>query len=297
MQSILLILCFMAFLRIKTPEQIKSRRLGELGILLGLDRAPEVKTLRDKLLEIGRLRKSGEFLDTISRRWTEEDKDLLGYAYIDGHVRAYHGRKHKLPKTHVARRRLCMPATTDYWVNGSNCEPLFFVTTEANDGLLAILKTDIIPELKSRIADNQRITIIFDREGLSPDSFEKWRDDQIDIITYRKGNYDAWPVECFVEVDSEVRGKKVKYSLGERSVMWKKGIWFREVRRLCENGHQTSIITTRQDLDIEEIARRMFFRWNQENFFRFMREEYGLDHLVTTAIEQADIERMVFEGP
>lgn len=293
LQSILLILAFMAFLRIKTPEQIKSRRPGELGILLGLDRAPEVKTLRNKLLEIAHLRKSGEFLDTISRLWTEEDKDLLGYAYIDGHVRVYHGRKHKLPKTHVARRRLCMPGTTDYWVNGSNCEPLFFVTTEANDGLLTTLKTDIIPELKSRIDDNQRITIIFDREGWSPDSFAKWKDEQIDIITYRKGNYDAWPAECFSEVESEVRGRKVKYFLGECSVMWKKGLWFREVRRLCENGHQTSIITTRQDLSAEEIACRMFFRWNQENFFRYMREEYGLDHLVTTAVEQADIERMV----
>jgi len=37
----------------------------------------------------------------------------------------------------------------------------------------------------------------------------------------------------------------------------------------------------------------MFFRWNQENFFRYMREEYALDHLVTNNVEPADVERLV----
>ena len=37
----------------------------------------------------------------------------------------------------------------------------------------------------------------------------------------------------------------------------------------------------------------MFFRWNQENFFRYMREEYALDHLVTNDVEVANIERLV----
>jgi hypothetical protein len=37
----------------------------------------------------------------------------------------------------------------------------------------------------------------------------------------------------------------------------------------------------------------MFFRWNQENFFRYMREEYALDHLVTNEVEPADAERLV----
>jgi hypothetical protein len=52
-QSVLLTLAFMALLRIKTPEQLKGHAPGELGLLLGLDRAPEVKTLRRKLQELG----------------------------------------------------------------------------------------------------------------------------------------------------------------------------------------------------------------------------------------------------
>ena len=290
LQSVLLTLAFMAFLRLKKPEQLKRCNPGELGIVLGLDRAPEVKTLRRKLREMGFRDKAGEFLSFLSKRWAAEDKDVIGFAYIDGHVRAYHGQR-KLPKTHVARRRLCMPATTDFWVNDANCEPLFFVTAEANDSLLSILDEEIIPELK-RLSDG-RVTLVFDREGWSPKSFEKWFKAGVDVITYRKGKYDPWPEHCFVEIESQVRGKAVSYLLGERSIKIKKDFWLRETRRLCDNGHQTSIISTRQDLDCEQIARRMFFRWNQENFFRYMREEYALDHMVTNAVEPADVERLV----
>ncbi len=292
LQSILLTFAFMALLRIKTPEQLKNGNPGDFGIVLGLDRCPEVKTLRRKLSELGLRNKSGQFMESLSSKWVDQDKDIVGFAYIDGHVRPYHGKKHILPKTHVARRRLCMPATTDFWVNGSNCEPLFFVTTEANDSLLSRVKDDIIPEL-NRLSKDDRVTLVFDREGWSPNRFLKWKESGIDVLTYRKGNYEPWPEDCFAEVTSQVRGEPVTYMLGERSIKINKKGWVREVRRLCDNGHQTSIISTRQDLSMEEVASRMFFRWNQENYFKYMREEYSLDHLVSRDVEQADVGRMV----
>jgi hypothetical protein len=98
LQSILLTLVFMGLLRIKTPEQLKRHNPGELGILLGLDRFPEVKTIRRKLNELGLCKKAGDFASQLSAIWSETDKDALGFLYIDGHVRPYHGRKHKLPK-------------------------------------------------------------------------------------------------------------------------------------------------------------------------------------------------------
>ncbi|MCF6248593.1 MAG: hypothetical protein L3J69_14735 [Desulfobacula sp.] len=185
-----------------------------------------------------------------------------------------------------------MPATTYFWVNGTNCEPLFFVTTEANNSLLSTVENDIIPEL-NRLSKNDRVTLVFDREGWSPDRFFKWRKSGVDVLTYRKGKYKQWPKDCFIEVTSQVRGESVTYMLGERSIKINKKGWVREVRRLCDNGHQTSVISTRQDLSMEQVARRMFFRWNQENYFKYMREEYSLDHLVSRDVEQADVERMV----
>jgi len=65
------------------------------------------------------------------------------------------------------------------------------------------------------------------------------------------------------------------------------------VRRLCSNGHQTAIVTTREDWPIEVVAYRMFERWTQENFFRYMRQHFALDALVTYAVEPADPERSI----
>jgi hypothetical protein len=228
----------------------------------------------------------------LTRSWCDDNLDAIGFVYIDGHVRPYHGRKHKLPKTHVARRRLCMPATTDFWVNDENSEPLFLITAEANDSLLSMIDSELIPHIKA-LAGDGRVTLIFDREGWSPKSFAQWYEKGVDVITYRKGKYDPWPQECFVETCSRIADQPITYRLGERSVMIGKNFWIREVRRLCESGHQTSVMTTRQDLSAERIAYRMFSRWKQENFFRYMRHEYNVDHLLTYDVEAADGERLV----
>jgi transposase-like protein len=293
LRSILLTLCFMALLRIKTTEQLSKQIPGEMGLLLGLDRAPEVKTIRRKLKEIGDRRLATEFAVQLTKHWVKNKADTIGFLYVDGHVRAYTGRKHKLPKTHVARRRLCMPAVTDFWVNDEKSDPLFYVTTEANDSLLSVLKGKILPEVRSLVGADRRVTIIFDREGWSPKMFEEWCSIGFDVITYRKYKYEYWPEECFTDIKGEFFGKEMVYKLGFQFVEIKHGFWMKEVRRLCKDGHQTSIMTTRLDLPMKEIAPRMFYRWTQENFFRYMRREYGIDNLCAYAVENADPERLV----
>jgi hypothetical protein len=283
----------MALVRIKSTEGLTNHAPGEFGLVLGLDRAPEMKTARRKLLELADRGKALEFSRAFTERWATEDPDALGYLYIDGHVRPYHGRKHRLPKTHVQRRRLCMPATTDYWVNDANAEPLMFVTAPANDGLLAMMDQELLPQIRQLAGDERRVTLIFDREGWSPKRFEKWEKAGFDVLTYRKGKYRGWQHRCFEELTVEVSGRKVKYLLAERMIRVAKGFRMREVRRLCDDGHQTSVMTTRRDLSIETVALRMFSRWQQENFFRYMRHEFALDHLPTTKVEPADPERSV----
>jgi transposase len=291
--SMLLTFGLMALIRIKSTEGLTNHAPGEFGLVLGLDRVPEMKTARRKLAELASRGRALEFSRAFSERWATEDPDALGYLYIDGHVRPYHGRKYKLPKTYVQRRRLCMPATTDYWVNDANAEPLLFVTAPANEGLLAMMEQELLPEIRRLAGDERRVTLIFDREGWSPKRFKKWKKAGFDVITYRKGKYRDWQRRCFKKMTVEVCGRKVTYLLAERTFRVAKGFRMREVRRLCDNGHQTSVVTTRRDLSLETVALRMFSRWQQENFFRYMRHEFALDHLPTTAVEPADPERSV----
>jgi transposase-like protein len=292
LRATLLVLAFMALLRIRTPEQLQGHPPGELGVLLGLDRAPEVKTLRRKLWELAGRCQATQFSQRLAERWVRDQADAVGLLYVDGHVRPYHGTAHTLPEAWSAKHRLCLPATTDIWVNQQDAQPLFVVTAPANDDLLAMLRREILPEVR-RLVGERRVTLAFDREGWSPKFFQEVYTQGFDLLTYRKGAYTAWPRRAFQTVTGLVDGRRMSYELAERSAELLPGFRMREVRRLCANGHQTAIVTTRTDLPIEVVAYRMFERWTQENFFRYMRQHFALDALVTYAVEPADPERTI----
>lgn len=293
LRSMLLCLAFMALLRIRTPEQMQFEAPGELGILLGLDRAPEIKTIRRKLKELSERKRADRFSRGLAEKWVKRSHEEAGLFYVDGHVRAYHGEKHKLSKTYVARRRLCMPATTDYWVNDKNAEPVFFVTGTANERLIAMMRKRILPEVRGLVGE-RRVTMVFDREGWSPKFFEELYEKGFDVMTYRKGKYRMWPRRLFKVVRGFIDGRKVKYELAEKkAVRMSPGFTMREVRRLRGNGRQTAVLTTRKKMSKLQVAWRMFERWRQENFLRYMREHFALDALVDRRAEQADAERTV----
>jgi len=147
----------------------------------------------------------------LAQRRAEEHEEDLAYLYVDGHVLAYHGEKHKLPKTHVARRRLCMPATTDYWINDKKAEPLFVVTGTANQKLISTMKERILPEVRRLVGKKRRVTMVFDREGWSPKWFKELYESGFDVLNYRKGKYRQWPRKLFKKVQGQVEGRKVLY--------------------------------------------------------------------------------------
>jgi hypothetical protein len=95
----------LALLRIPRPEGLKEYPPGQLGRIVGLDRMPEVKTLRGKLARLASLKGSYQLGREIARQRIAERGKVLGFLYIDGHVRAYHG-KHTIPKAYVTRMHL-----------------------------------------------------------------------------------------------------------------------------------------------------------------------------------------------
>src|ERR1700682_5418221 len=90
----------------------------------------------------------------------------------------------------------------------------------------------------------------------------------------------------FGGVGFELDGCRVDYLLHDQPVRFLKGkLRLRQVTRLCDDGHQTQIITSRRDLRHIEVAYRIFERWRQENFFKYMRKEFLLNALVDYQIE------------
>jgi transposase len=281
LRTSLLTLLLMALWRIKRPEGLKEHSPAELGRVLGLDRAPEVKTLRRKLARLAAAGRATQFGRALAQRRVAARGTALGFLYADGHVRVYHG-QHRLPKTHVARMRLSMPATSDYWVNDGAGDPLFVVTAQANAGLVKMLPA-LLEEVRVLVGE-RRVTVVFDRGGYSPKLFQQILDANFDLLTYRKGRYRPISGQRFRPRWTRVNGRTMQYVLADQEVRLLKGkLRLRQVTRRKENGHQTPILTSRRDLSAPQVAYWMFNRWRQENFFKYLREEYALDALVEYA--------------
>jgi hypothetical protein len=299
-ESIFLLLALLALARIPSMEQLRYVAPGEWGKLLGLDRIPEVRTLRAKLkLLCEDLGRAARWSAKLAKEWIADQQSSELVFYVDGHVRVYHGDLTPLPRHYVARERLCLRATTDYWVNAMDGQPFLFINQEVDPGLLATLRNDLVPwlqanvpltvEQQQRLAEDprtHRFTLVFDREGYSPAFFHQMWDNRIAILTYHKYPGQDWPAGEFAEHTVELTGgERTTMKLAERGTRLSNDLWVREIRRLTTNGHQTSILTTNYRVELSQLAVSMFARWAQENFFRYMREHYSLDRLIEYGTE------------
>jgi len=290
--SVFLVLAFLALGRIKSMEKLRHVAPGEWGKLLGLDRIPEVRTLRQKL---GLLAQSGQveaWSKALSVEWMKEHEELAGVLYVDGHVRVYHGELTQRPRRYVARERVCLRGTTDYWVNDRKGQPFFVISAPVNPGLLAMLREQIVPRLLKEVPGQpseeelaaqrwlHRFLMVFDREGYSPTTFAEFWEQRIACLTYRKNPGENWPVEEFAKMEVELsNGQRVTMELAERGVLLG-GQWMREFRRRKPEGRQTAIVGTEFQSPMTVLAPEMFGRWSQENFLKYMREQFGLDRLI-----------------
>lgn len=305
--SIFVLLAFLALARVRSAEQLRYEAPGEWGKLLGLDRVPEVRTLREKIAYLSGEGEPIAWSAELCREWMEAQPERAQVLYVDGHVRVYHGQLTKLPKRYVAREKLCLRATTDYWVNAMDGQPFFVVHPEVNPGLVQVLENEIVPRLEAEVphqpspealaadAWRHRFTIVFDREGYSPAFVRQMWQRRIACLSYRKSPGADWRGEEFREHTVELgSGNRVCMQLAERGTHLGGQLWVREIRRRTASGHQTAIIATDYRSDLIPVALSMFARWSQENFFRYMREHYGLDGLVEYGTEEmADTTQVV----
>jgi transposase len=301
LRSLVLAVVFAALVGEPRAEGLTRIDPADLGRLLGLDRAPEVRTLRRRFGALSRQNRSAELIAALARRHVEANRPAAGVFYVDGHVRAYHG-KFDVPKAHVARMRISMPAEADTWMADARGDGVLVWSDEPGASLAGELGR-AAAEVRALVGPDARPTICFDRGGWSPKLFTELVKAGFDILTYRKGpRKPVEPRSAFTArrlVDE--LGRAHDYVLADRNVriaykQQNKRRYFacRQITRLDPgNGHQTQVLTTRADPDPAPVAHTMFSRWRQENFFRYMRAHFALDGLDSYATVSDDLDRLV----
>jgi transposase-like protein len=275
-----------------------------LGRVLGLDRAPEVKTIRRKLGELAAAGKATELIMALARRHAAARPDALGFLHIDGHARVYYGTR-QVQKTHVARLKFPAPATMETWVTDQDGDPVFMVIAEPSDSLAGELRR-LLPALRQVVGAGRRVTVCFDRGGWSPALFADITAAGFDVLTWRKGPAPDVPADAFTAITcTDDRGGQHAYELADTTVELgisegrRKGqsVSLRQVTRLVParggGTRQIHVLTSRTDLAAGEVCWRMSSRWREENYFRYARTRFALDALDCYAAAPDDPDRMV----
>ena len=300
----LLTLVFLALAGEPRAEGATRVPPAALGRVLGLDRAPEVKTIRRKLGELAAAGKAADLIMALARRHAAARPQALGFLYVDGHARAYYGTR-TVQKMHIARLKFPAPATEETWVTSQDGEPVFMVAAEPSDSLAGELRR-LLPQLRQVVGEGRRVTVCFDRGGWSPALFADITEAGFDLLTWRKGPAPDVPADEFTTITcADDRGREHAYDLADTTITLtisegpRKGqtVSLRQVtRRVPARGggtRQIHALTSRTDLAAGEVCWRLTSRWREENYFRYARTHFALDALDSHAATPDDPDRLV----
>ena len=297
-RTMLLTLLLMALVRIKRPEWLRRQNPEKLGRILGLDRTPEVKTLRRRLHHFERCGQATELMHQLANARAQQCDKPPDTVQVDGHQVVYHGTK-KIGEVFSTRCKKVLKSETDNWVHLPGGFPLLAITSEFNQALSQALPE--VPEQTRATLGVERLCCCFDRGGYNLLMFEQLIADGFDLITYRKGDSNPIAQSAFPSAPVSINNRTYSHGLYERDVELKiyepvergpgrkptrrdtkRTLKLREIRILREDGGQTAILTScpASKRSAETVAGLLFERiGSQENNFKYMREQFLLDAL------------------
>jgi len=296
------------------PRAEGSTRIdpAALGRVLGLDRAPEVKTIRRNITALAATGRADELLAAMAARHVARldatNPDLLAVFYVDGHVRAYQGAR-KVAKTHLSRLKFPAPATVETWVSDASGDPVLVVMADPGASLAMELRR-LLPDLRRAVGDQRRVLVGFDRGGWSPALFAHMDAQGFDVLTWRKGlaqdvDPDLFTDLTYVDETGRTHPWRVADTTVDLPIDNDEMFTMRQVSLTVANTktgrgehgqdstRQIHILTTRGDLPVEQVIYRMGSRWRQENYFRYARMHFDLDSHDAYATTDDDPTRMV----
>ncbi len=286
----------MAILRIKCCEQIREKDVRSLGRILGLDRVAEGKTIRRKMHELIEQDCSLEWMDELARARVEACEGPVSTVQVDGHVVTYCGEQ-KVGTVYSARTQRVGKGQTENWVHvPQGGGALFMLTSPFNEGLSSMLEQ--VVQKACEVSGQEHLHVVFDRGGQSCEKFERLLAAQHDITTYRKGDFEAIGLEQFEKKEVVIGDRRYQYAPYDHDIelpvyekqvgangktsyrKTKRTVALREIRVVREDGRQTAVLTSlpREEHDPVSVLTLLFDRTgNQENYFKYMREEYRMD--------------------
>jgi hypothetical protein len=263
-----------------TVEQVKHLSASEAGPLCGLDRLPDVRTLRPRLAALADRLDPLALQRAFASAMLTADPCASGVYFVDDHFVPYTGAK-PVPKGWDTKHRVAQRGHADTWIVDRAGRAVVFTTGEPS-GLTKTLPP-ALAELRAVIGPTAKIMLGFDRGGAYPSVFTASRDADADWITYRRAPLaptHGLPMTTII-TSTDTGGLTTTKTLtyADEPVTIDQYGTARQIS-LIEHGVVVLQILT-SDLTACPVGLLLTLkaRWRIENVFKYAAEHYGIDTL------------------
>jgi hypothetical protein len=272
-------------LRLRSIEGFKTALRRDFGRLLGLRVAPSVQTLRLHVRRLAERVDPAVVMHHLAAAWLQLEPVWEGAYYLDGHFCPYAGSR-PVPKAWHAQRRLVEPGQSDFYVHDATGRVLFFLNRPLNDPFVKAIP-QILQEIRTLVPAPTPLLLIFDRGGYSGPLFKTLTREGIGFLTYLKGRAACrrLPTDRFTRRWWAVtdpagiqRRRRVVYRISEKATRIRGTGLVRTL--VVEDGDaQVPMLTNCAELPAAKAVHLLQMRWRQENSFKYLSEQYGIEQL------------------
>jgi hypothetical protein len=262
-------------LGVGSVEATKHLIRDQIGPLAGLDRLPELRTLRPRLGELAQTCDPLRLQADLAAAMIAAEAPLLNLYFVDDHFVPYEGAK-PVGKGYNTKRRHAQKGLADTLVTDYHGRAVCFVSGPPS-GLTKTLPA-ALAELRT-VTGDAKIMLGFDRGGAYASVFSHCRDAGVDWITYRRGKLvdtTAAP-RRYWRVDTAGRAEHV--TLADEIVTINDYGPARQLTLYEHNQPVLQVLTSDLAAPAAALLAWLRCRWRIENVFKYLTAHHGIDWL------------------
>ena len=256
-------------------EGFKHLTRADLGVLVGIDGFPTIRTLRGRLGDAGDTANAIDLQTRLAKALLTVDAPAIDLFFVDDHFVTYSGSA-PLAKGWNNRRGRAEHGRGDTWATDFHGRPLVCLSGEPA-GLTAGLDAIVTP-LRQVVGDKTRPLLAFDRAGSYPSMFARLDKAGWDWVAYRRAPLapcTAAPKTSWFALD----GVRHTYRCADEIIDLDDYGAARQIT-VFEGGEPVAQILT--SITAGVTARTVHLlrcRWRIENTFKYLTDNHGIDWL------------------
>jgi hypothetical protein len=249
----------------------------QAGILAGIGRLPDPRTLRPRLSAIAGHCDPLAVQRQLGAAMLAADAPGLHVYYVDDHFVPYEGAK-PVPKGWNTKRRHAQPGRADTVVTDYHGRAVCFATGDPS-GLAAALP-GALAQLRQAAGEQAKILLGFDRGGSYPVAFRAIRAARADWVTWRRGPLAPVTAAPRRHFAGRGDGKPAEVlHLADETVTIKDYGQARQITLFEDGAPVLQVLTSDTAAPAAALLSWLRCRWRIENLFKYLEDNYGIHWL------------------